>query len=116
MKIIFSIILTFFSISASSQVARICEMSAIDAKEYAEKRDLGENKAKMISELIAWGKEMKKGFKSVTEMQIINDIMDDRVDRIIWVFHPSNSKYSPDETYNIKFDSCINTARSLQRK
>lgn len=114
MKIIFSIILTFYSISASSQIARLCEISAGEVRQYAERRDKGEAKAKMISELIAWGEEKKKAFKSHTEM--INDMVDDGTDRIIWVFQSSNLKSSPNKLYDIKFDLCMKYARALEGK
>ena len=106
MKKFLFIIFLVFSVSSYAQKTQICNAIAQYTSKFAEARINGETKSQMQKRIILRSEQLKNNQPNDTSSF---DIMTDGwMSGIDWVFSSKNNKLSAEQTWDKKFNECMN--------
>jgi hypothetical protein len=95
---------------ANTPLIRTCKLSAENRKSWADLKARGNNENQIRNEIFKKNLQNRKGADK--EMQNLADqIMEEEIDFLIWMFDKKNIKLSPDQIYSIKFNECYKDLR-----
>jgi hypothetical protein len=110
MKNVIFLILLGLSFTSFAQKTQLCNAIATYTAGFAEARINGESKSQMQRRVISHSDKMKKN--QPNDIQTINEITDSWMSGIEWVFSNQNLKLTPEQTWDKKFNECMNELRS----
>lgn len=110
MKRVIFLSLLFISFTSKAQKTDLCNAIATYTAGFAEARISGETKSQMQKRIISRSNEMKKN--QPTDTQTISEMTDSWMNGIEWVFSGINTKLSPEQTWDKKFNECMKELRT----